>query len=82
MRVRHLPTPGEAFQYDGTNADAICAWVGPDAYQTLRGELVIRTREGDHVAHPDDYVIRRTNGKHYPIHPDDYDAGWERTGDL
>jgi hypothetical protein len=81
MRVRHLPTVAQAFQYDGDNADAICTWAGPDAYQTLRGELIIHTREGEHVAHPDDFVIRRPNGRSYPISPADYEAGWEWIGD-
>lgn len=77
LRVRKRPVIVEAMPYTGDNAAAIVKWVGDDAYETLRGELVIRTLEGDHVATPGDYVLRGVEGEHYPVKPSIFQATYE-----
>jgi hypothetical protein len=79
-RFRKLPVEIQAVQYTGDNADEVIAWVGPDAYDTLRGQLVIHTLEGDHVATPHDWIIRGVEGEHYPCKPSIFDATYEPIG--
>ena len=81
IRVRKRPLEVDAYLYDGTNADDIARWVGPDAYITLRGDLVIRTLEGDHKAEVGDYVMRGSLGEHYPIKPAVYADVYEPVGE-
>lgn len=77
LRVRKRPVTVEAMPYTGDNAADIVRWAGNDAYETLSGELVIRTLEGDHIATPGDYVIRGVEGEHYPVKPSIFEATYE-----
>ena len=79
VRVRKRPVVVEAFHYDGTNAAAIAAWAGA-AGRYRRGELIITTFEGDHVAEPGDYVMRGTRGEFYPIKPQVFADVYEPAG--
>jgi hypothetical protein len=81
IRARKRPLEVEAWPYDGTNAEPIVAWAGPrNAYVTLRGELIIRTPEGDHAAEPGDTVIRGLVGELYPVKPNAWAAGYDVLG--
>jgi len=81
-QVRKRPLVVDAYRYDGDNAVDIAHWAGqPNAYITLRGDLVIRTFEGDHKAEPGDYVMRGTRGEFYPIKPEVYDDVYEPVGE-
>jgi len=81
MRVRKRPLEVDAYPYDGTNAIDIAHWAGNNAYITLRGDLIIRTYEGDHKAEPGDYVMRGTRGEFYPIKPQIYADVYEPAGE-
>lgn len=78
IRVRKRPVEVDAYQYTGDNADRIVAWVGPDAYTTLDGELIIGTLEGDHKAAPGDWVLRGVEGEHYPCKPSIFAATYDQ----
>lgn len=77
IRVRKRPVVVDAFRYDGRNADEIITWAGHSAYSTLRGELIIRTLEGDHRAAPGDYVLRGVEGEFYPVKPSIFAATYD-----
>lgn len=81
IRARKKPLEVEAYLYDGTNADEVAGWAGPDAYVSLDGELIIHTPEGDHEAEPGDHVIRGLVGEVYPIKPDAWAAGYDEVTD-
>ena len=66
---------GEAYLYDGLNAEAIVAWSGGHAY-IAEDELYIITDRGDVVADAGDHIIRGLVGEYYPCTPDAYAAGW------
>lgn len=81
IKVRKRPVVVDAYRYDGDNAIDIAHWVGSSAYVTLRGELVIRTLEGDHRADAGDYVMRGVAGEHYPIKPAIFAATYDEVGE-
>lgn len=75
--VRKRPVVVQAWRYDGTNAAEIVEWAAPNAWATLRGDLAIRTLEGDHVASPGDYIIRGVEGEFYPCKPSIFEATYD-----
>ena len=77
LRIRKRPITVEAYQYTGDNAAEVIAWAGQHAYNTLRGQLVIHTLEGDHIASPGDWVIRGVENEHYPCKASIFDATYE-----
>lgn len=77
IRARKRSVVVDAFLYDGTNADEVAGWAGPDAYVTLDDRLIIRTPEGEHEATPGDHVVLGLVGEVYPIKPDAWAAGYD-----
>jgi hypothetical protein len=75
-KYRKRPVVIEAVQFDGTNGDDICAFVGRRLIGALtldgtRGPaLVIPTLEGDMRADVGDFIIRGVKGEFYPCKPD------------
>lgn len=86
VRVRKKPVEVQAYRYDGTNSTDIIRWTATSgneeqwAYETLAGELVIRTLEGDHVAAPGDWVMRGVEGEFYPCKPSIFAATYDELG--
>lgn len=80
VRVIKRPIEIQAYRYDGTNGAAIVRWAGSEAYESFRGELVVRTLEGDHVAQKGDWVMRGVLGEFYPMRPTVFDASYDELG--
>lgn len=79
----HLPTVKAGFQYDGTNGFDIALWANGKAYMTAEGLLIVRTKQGEFVAHVGDVVMAGSEGEYYPcppeIHALEYRAMGERS---
>lgn len=73
QRFRSRVVGVEAHPYDGTpeSAAAIVNWTrGYETYAWLSGAtLIISTLEGPMTASPGDWIIRGTQGEHYPCKP-------------
>lgn len=67
-----IPVEINAKQWDGTRESArkIIDWAGEDADIRWTNEtpqrLIVRTLEGEMKANPTDWIIRGTEGEHYP----------------
>lgn len=79
-KFRKKPVVIEAIQYDGTNHEAIEAFLTDDFAGWVGRDLLIRTLEN-----PDDpftapvgwWVIRGVQGEHYACKPDVFEATYE-----
>jgi len=78
MLFRKKPVVIEAVQYippatqltGGFLKDCDC-WINSE------GALVIHTLEGDHIANPNDWIIRGVKGEFYPCKPDIFEQTYE-----
>lgn len=83
LRVRKRPIEVQAMLYDGTNGEAVCAWVNtrPDlvAAHALAGKyaLIIPTLEGPMTALVGDYIVCGIKGEFYPVKPDVFERSYE-----
>lgn len=89
MKYRKKPVVIEAHQWPG----GVCAydvnhWAQetgfPNFPLTFRDGnygLVIHTLEGDHIARPNDYIIKGVQGEYYPCKPDIFEATYEPVED-
>lgn len=80
---RKRPVVIDALQFDGTNQLAIRDWIRENGgvcavNLCARGDLFIRTLEGDMEAKPGDYVIRGVQGEFYPCKPHIFEATYEQ----
>lgn len=77
-----------AIQWTGTNFDEIKTFFGQDAERCLELEnvvlnseikrnLTIKTLEGNHIALPNDFIIRGDKGEYYPCKPDIFEETYE-----
>lgn len=93
MRYRKKPVEIEAVQWTGDNQremfDFLTDGQCKDDYMTaygenfyidhnkVRGGLIIRTLEGEHIASIGDYIIRGIKGEFYPCKPDIFEKTYE-----
>jgi hypothetical protein len=75
------PVQIEARQYTGSAVDAakLVDWIltkGGQAYSD-DSSIVIATLEGDHRAHPGDWIIRGIKGEFYPCRADIFSLTYE-----
>lgn len=94
MKYRKIPVVVEAVQWTGENQremfDFLTNYEKTDDYMSASGEhfvidhnavkggLVIKTLEGEHIASIGDYIIRGVAGEFYPCKPEIFEKTYER----
>lgn len=61
------------------------SWYGENFYidhDKVKGGLVIKTQEGEHIASINDWIIKGVKGEYYPCKPDIFEATYERVEDT
>lgn len=86
-QYRKKPVVIEARQWDGTedSAHKLIAWMGNGEYspaervnsQMFKPWMRIFTLEGEHIASPNDWIIKGVKGEFYPCKPDIFAATYE-----
>lgn len=78
---RPTPRDVDAFRYDGTNADALKAWIGPDfghIHTLASGAVEVYHLEGNFKCRPGDYIVRDLQGWRFSvIAPDVFAKDWK-----
>lgn len=73
-RYRKKPVEIDAIQFDGSNFEECCEFIGEenlnDGTSEDEGYIGIRTLEGDHNARLGDFIIQGVAGEFYPCKPD------------
>lgn len=93
MKYRKIPVVIEAIQWTGDNQremfDFLTNYEKTDDYMSVSGEhfvidhnavkggLIIKTLEGNHVANIGDYIIKGIAGEFYPCKPDIFKDTYE-----
>ncbi len=93
MKYRKIPVVIEAIQWTGDNQremfDFLTNYEKTDDYMSASGEhfvidhnavkggLIIKTLEGNHVANIGDYIIKGIAGEFYPCKPDIFKDTYE-----
>lgn len=91
-RKKPVTIDAEQLEPDGSNAQALAAWIGPHARvrtalakptdpDSLRSFIDVRTLEGTMTANPGDWIIRGVQGEFYPCKPDVFAATYEPAAD-
>lgn len=94
MKYRKIPVVVDAVQWTGENQremfDFLTNYEKTDDYMSASGEhfiidhnavkggLVIKTLEGEHIASIGDYIIRGVAGEFYPCKPEIFEKTYER----
>lgn len=94
MKYRKIPVVVDAIQWTGENQremfDFLTNYEKADDYMSASGEhfiidhnavkggLVIKTLEGEHIASIGDYIIRGVAGEFYPCKPEIFEKTYER----
>jgi hypothetical protein len=94
MKYRKIPVVVDAIQWTGENQremfDFLTNYEKTDDYMSASGEhfvidhnavkggLVIKTLEGEHIASIGDYIIRGVAGEFYPCKPEIFEKTYER----
>lgn len=94
MKYRKIPVVIDAVQWTGENQremfDFLTNYEKTDDYMSTSGEhfiinhnavkggLVIKTLEGEHIASIGDYIIRGVAGEFYPCKPEIFEKTYER----
>lgn len=89
MKYRKKPVVIEAIKWTGDNVDEIVSFYmeskngSPDGrplqtHTPEKGQLVIPTLEGDHIAKKGDFIIRGVKGELYPCKPDIFEQTYKK----
>lgn len=94
MKYRKIPVVVDAIKWTGENQremfDFLTNYEKTDDYMSASGEhfiidhnavkggLVIKTLEGEHIASIGDYIIRGVAGEFYPCKPEIFEKTYER----
>ena len=94
MKYRKIPVVVDAIEWTGENQremfDFLTNYEKTDDYMSASGEhfiidhnvvkggLVIKTLEGEHIASIGDYIIRGVAGEFYPCKPEIFEKTYER----
>lgn len=94
MKYRKIPVVVDAIKWTGENQremfDFLTNYEKTDDYMSAFGEhfiidhnavkggLVIKTLEGEHIASIGDYIIRGVAGEFYPCKPEIFEKTYER----
>jgi hypothetical protein len=96
MKYRKKPVVIDAVQWTGQNHREMYDFLErkPDSYieafgknfyinhDKVKGGLIIKTLEGEHLASIGDYIIRGVNGEFYPCKPDIFEKTYERVDET
>lgn len=77
-KYRKKPVVIEAIIFDGNNHDEIAFFCNKWSSSNDKGELTIRTLEGQHIASIGDYIIKGVKGEFYPCKPDIFELTYEK----
>lgn len=91
MKYRKKPVVIEAVQWSGKNhremwdfltgqTDSYMQASGDNFYidhDRIKGGLIIKTLEGEHIASIGDFIIKGVNGEFYPCKPDIFEKTYE-----
>lgn len=84
-RFRKKPIIIEAIQFDATNENLVelSNWLpqGTLLYGGIKNQIVIKTLEGNMVAHKGDWIIKGIKGECYPCAPDIFEITYEAVSD-
>lgn len=80
-KFRKKPVVIEAVKFNGTNGAEVCLFTHQVLEATGKGELIISTLEGDHIASTGDWIIKGIKGEFYPCKPDIFAATYEPVTD-
>ena len=97
MKYRKKPVVIEAIQWNGENHremfdfltnykktnEFISDW-GENFYidhDKIKGGLIIKTLEGEHLASISDYIIKGVQGEFYPCKPDIFEQTYKMVGE-
>ena len=88
LKFRAKPIEFEAVLFDGSNAEDVIDWVGPDLceYVARPDEFVrslsITTPEGARLADKGDWIIKGAFGEFFPLKPDLFETKFEPVEQL
>ncbi len=98
MKYRKRPVEVEALQWTGknqremfdflTNYEKINEYMNSEGenfyidHYRVRGGLIIKTLEGEHIASVNDVIIKGINGEFYPCKPDIFEKSYEKVIDT
>lgn len=74
-KYRKKPVEIEAIQWTGDNLDEIKKFMG--YYEYAKGNLIIKTLEGNMLASPGDYIIKGVKSEFYPCKPNIFKETYE-----
>jgi len=84
LLYRKKPVVIEAVEYEGSGNFAnplLPSWLWEalenGVVSNRKGDLIIKTLEGEHLASPGDWIIRGVKGELYPCKPDIFAATYE-----
>jgi hypothetical protein len=77
MKYRKKPVVIEARQITTNNWEEVTEWCGGSPITGGLGLCTIKTLEGDHIASPNDYIIKGVAGEFYPCKPDIFEQTYE-----
>ena len=77
MKYRKKPVVIEAVQWTGENTEELHNFLGYFILDGL-GFLVIQSLEGDHLASPNDWIIKGVKGEFYACKPDIFELTYEK----
>lgn len=92
MQFRKKPVVIEALQWTGQNHRSMFDFLeghpelaistnGKNFYidhEKVYGGLIIKTKEGEHIASIGDWIIRGVHGEYYPCKPDIFNETYEK----
>ena len=97
MKYRKKPAVVEAIQWNGTNhremfdfltnyekTNDFISTSGENFYidhEKVKGGLIIKTLEDEHIATIGDYIIKGVAGEFYPCKPDIFEKTYEMVGE-
>jgi len=95
-KYRKKPVVIEALKWTGENQRGMYNFLGGDENKPMevsndnfyinhglvRGGLIIKTLEGEHVANIGDYIIKGVKGEYYPCKPDIFEQTYEAVEDA
>lgn len=97
MKYRKKPVVVEVIQWNGTNhremfdfltnyekTNDFISTSGENFYidhEKVKGGLIIKTLEGEHIATIGDYIIKGVEGEFYPCKPDIFEKTYEMVGE-
>jgi hypothetical protein len=81
MKFRKKPVVIEAKQFlNDADSYNLLHWINEDKLiaSWVNNNLIIKTKEGDHIANVGDWIIKGVEGEFYPCKPSIFEATYEQ----